>query len=135
VTKIFFGPRLIERQYGSPVNAMDDGNTHAEIAVLEERIAALTESLERCRKLALLSKFVIAAGLIWIVLMALQLLPFVRFNIAGTIAAITGGIAVFGSNASTTKQTEARLREAEALRAELIGSMPLRLVKDIPQSE
>jgi hypothetical protein len=46
----------------------------------------------------------------------------------GAIAAVIGGTVVFGSNTSTSKQAAADIKAAEALRAELIDKINLRLV-------
>ena len=46
----------------------------------------------------------------------------------GAISAVIGGTVVFGSNTSTSKQAAADIKAAEALRAELIGKINLRLV-------
>jgi hypothetical protein len=46
----------------------------------------------------------------------------------GALAVVIGGIVVFGSNTSTSKQAAVDIKAAEALRAELIGNIDLRLV-------
>ena len=48
----------------------------------------------------------------------------------GAIAAVIGGTVVFGSNASTLKQTSADMKAAEAHRTELISRMDLKVVGD-----
>src|SRR5262249_8379633 len=48
----------------------------------------------------------------------------------GAIAAVVGGMVVFGSNTSTLKQTMTDMKAAEAHRTELISSMDLRVVGD-----
>jgi hypothetical protein len=48
----------------------------------------------------------------------------------GAIAVVIGGTVVFGSNASTSKQTAVAIKTAEALRAELIGKINLRVVTE-----
>ena len=46
----------------------------------------------------------------------------------GAIAAVVGGVVVYGSNSSTSKQTMAAMKDAEACKAELIGKIDLRTV-------
>jgi hypothetical protein len=104
------------------------GHSHEEISQLEARIETLSDSVERCRKIALASKLVVAAGTIWILLMFLGVLAFAPINIVGSIAALLGGIVVFGSNASTRKQNEAAIEQAQMLRRQLIEQIEMRLV-------
>ena len=101
-----------------------------EIARLEAKIERLSESAERCRKIAVAAKAAIAAGL---VLLAAILLGFVRADaLSLMLAAILslGGIVLAGSNGTTAKQIAEHIAEAEALRAELIGGIELQLVPD-----
>ena len=112
------------------VQSMDDSNLRDDITGLEARIEALADSMDRCRKIAFASKLVVAAGAVWIALMALGAIPFAPVNIVGSIAAVLGGIVLFGSNASTRKQTAAAIEQAQAFRAELIGRIDLTIVGD-----
>ncbi len=107
---------------------MNDVDTpHDRIAQLEERIEILSESAERCRKIILFSKIVIAIGL---VLLPAVLFGFVdRAAMVGAIAAVIGGIVAFGSNTTTLNRIMADIAQAEALRNELIGSIALRQVE------
>ena len=110
---------------------MNDGLNdalHDEIARLEERIVALSEARERCRKISLAAKIAIAAGASWLVLSIF--VPFVPTLFFGAIAAAIGGIVLLGSNATTWTQTEDALGAAEAARAELIGRVEMRLVEE-----
>jgi asparagine N-glycosylation enzyme membrane subunit Stt3 len=111
---------------------MHDDDVREEIARLEAQLEVLRDALERCRKLALASRLAIAAGAVLILLMVVGVLPLARLNLLGALAAVIGGIVLFGSNSSTWKQTAAAIKEAEALRAELIESMELRVVDDSP---
>jgi hypothetical protein len=52
----------------------------------------------------------------------------------GAIAMVIGGTVVFGSNTITAKQTAAAVRTIEALRAELINKIDLRIVTEQTQS-
>jgi hypothetical protein len=107
---------------------MSDDDFRDEIGRLEERIEALTESIERCRKVSLAAKLIIAAGAIWIALVLLWVVPFIPATVVAAMAGVIGGTVLLGSNATTWKQTEAALRAAEAARAELIEGMELRVV-------
>jgi hypothetical protein len=105
---------------------MDD--VRGEITRIEERIEALADSLERCRKVALAARIAIGAGLL---LLAALLFRLVQTDaLALMIAAILllGGIVLLGSNSSTAKQITGRIAEAERMRAELISEMRLTLV-------
>jgi hypothetical protein len=102
--------------------------THDEISRLENRIDELAARIDRCRRIVFVAKIVIAAG--GVVLLALMV-GAVRFNpvmMIGGITAVIGGIVALGSNMTTAQQASAEMKAAEALRAELIGRMELRLV-------
>jgi hypothetical protein len=108
--------------------AMDDDDFRDEIAQLEARSEALTESIERCRKISLAAKLTIAAGAIWIVLVLLGVIAFSPDTVIAALAAVIGGTVLLGSNSTTWTQTDAALHEAEAMRADLIGRMDMRVV-------
>jgi len=111
---------------------MDEGNVLDQLAQLETRFESLVESIARCRKIAVGSKIAIAAGAIWF---ALLLFWIVRFDATAFVAALTavlGGIVLLGSNATTWAQLEADLHAVEGARADLIGSIELRVVSQPP---
>jgi hypothetical protein len=101
-----------------------------QISELEVQIEELAGALERCRKTALASKAAMAIGAI---LLAATILGVITFNpmamVAG-LAALLGGVVVFGSNISTSNQMTESMRNADALRAALIGRLDIRLVED-----
>ena len=105
-----------------------DGDLPAQISCLEGRIDGLAETLERCRKIALVSKAAIAAGALGMAVMTLGPIRIDPMAMLAAMTAVIGGIVVFGSNRSTSEQTAAGMRAAEALRAELIGRLELRVV-------
>ena len=105
-----------------------DGDLPAQISRLEGRIDGLAETLERCRKIALVSKAAIAAGAIGMAVMTLGPIRIDPMAMLAAMTAVIGGIVVFGSNRSTSEQIAAGMRAAEALRAELIGRLELRVV-------
>jgi hypothetical protein len=111
------------------LNRMDDGDLHDEILRLEAHIEEeLTEVIESCRKAILVSKVAIAAGGIWLLAFTLGAIGFDPMAMIGAISAVIGGTVVFGSNTSTSKQAAVAIKAAEALRAELIGKINLRVV-------
>ena len=104
------------------------GDISDDIDQLEARIEALTVSLERCRKISLAAKFAVAAGAAWFALMLLWIVSFSAAAFVAALSAVLGGLVLLGSNATTWEQTAADLHAAEAMRAQLIGSIELRLV-------
>jgi hypothetical protein len=104
---------------------MADGDPRDQIARLEADIEQLAQTLEGCRKAMLLSKVAIGAGGICMLayFLGISLDPTI---VIGALAAIIGGVVGFGSNSSTSKQTMAAMKAAEAKRTELIGMVGLR---------
>ena len=107
---------------------MADDDLRDQIARIESDIEQLAEGLDRCRKAMALSKVAIAAGGILILAYLLGAIRFEPTAMFGAIAAILGGVVVFGSNSSTSKQTTAAMKAAEIRRAELIDMVDLRTV-------
>jgi len=79
---------------------------------LEDEIEELTEVLERCRKIILISKIAVAAGGIWLLTLTIGIIRFDPVAMIGAIAVVIGGTVIFGSNASTSKQTAVAKNEA-----------------------
>jgi hypothetical protein len=110
---------------------MADDDLHAQILHLEADIEELTELIERCRKVVLISKVAIAAGGIWLLALTVGAIRFDPIAMIGAIAVVIGGIVVFGSNMSTSKQAAVAIKAAEASRAELIGKIGLQTVGEV----
>src|SRR5215813_936806 len=108
----------------------DDGDLHEQILHIEAHIEELTDIIERCRKIILISKVAIAAGGILILAILIGAVGFDPTVLIGAIAAVIGGTVVFGSNTSTLKQTMTDMKAAEAHRTELISRMDLKRVGD-----
>lgn len=109
---------------------MDERTIGDDIARIEQRIEELQLAIEHCRKLSLTAKVAIAAGGLWIVLTLAGLVSFVPWLAIGALAAVIGGTVLLGSNSTTWTQTENALKASEALRAELIDRMDLRVVEE-----
>ena len=117
---------------GTPLSPMTDDDDADEISDIEERIEALAEIAERCRKFILASKIAVAGGFALLLVVILGLFGAGQVSALGSIALVLGGIVSLGSNLGTLEQTEEAISDAEAIRAELIGGMGLRLVHDAP---
>ena len=103
-----------------------------EISLIEERLEALAEVSERCRKIILVSKAAIAGGAALLLVVMLGLFGSSQTAALGSIAAVLGGIVSLGSNVSTLRQTSDAISAAEALRSDLISRIDLRVVGDAP---
>jgi len=96
-----------------------EGDPHDEIVRLEAHIEELAAKIESCRKFILVSRIAVWGG--GIVLGAI-LLDAIRFDLgmmAAAVAALLGGIVVWGSNNSTAKEAAKEIAQAEADRAGL----------------
>jgi FtsH-binding integral membrane protein len=105
-----------------------DVDPRDQIMRIEERIEELSDVIESCRKIMLASKLAIAAGATWLVAFTLGATGFHPMAMIAAMAAVIGGIVVFGSNMGTSKQAAAAVKEAQALRTELIDKINTRLV-------
>jgi hypothetical protein len=101
---------------------------HAEIARLEELIEQLEARLESCRKFVAASRLAMTLGGVLLLGLVFGVIPFDPLALTAAIAAGLGGVVTLGSNNSTAKEAAAQLAAAEAARAELIGSIALRVV-------
>ena len=105
-------------------------DARGEIAKLEQRIERLSESLERCRKVAMAAKMSIGLGA---ALLAALIFGVVRMDVLLLMIAailLLGGIVLAGSNSRTASEFAAGIAEAERLRAALIGEIDLTLVPE-----
>jgi hypothetical protein len=109
---------------------MDDGDLRDEIARLEAHIEELAAVTERCRKIILFSKAAIVAGGVLLLAIMVRAIKFDPVAMIGAMTVVIGGTVMFGANTSTAKQTAAAMQAAEARRAELIGSIDLRVIGD-----
>ena len=105
-----------------------DDDPHREIVRLEEHIEELAAKIESCRKFILASRIVMAGGGIVLAAMLLGAIRFDPAAMAAAVAALLGGIVVWGSNGSTAKEAAKELATAEADRAALIEKIDLRVI-------
>jgi hypothetical protein len=99
-----------------------------EIARLEVRIEELADGLERCRKIGLFSKVLLAGGAGWLIAGMIGLVYFGPATLGSSITAILGGIVLNGSNRSSMQQIQSAIETAEDRRIALIGAIDLRTV-------
>jgi hypothetical protein len=111
---------------------MNPGDPHDEIERLEAHIEYLAAKIDNCRKFIWAGRIAMAGGGIVLAAMALGAMWPDLTWMAGAMAAILGGIVMFGSNNSTAKEAADELAATEARRAALIGSIDLRVVPAPP---
>ena len=109
-------------------HGMAGGDLRDLISRIEDDIEELAKTLEGCRKAMLLSKVAIAAGGIWLLAYLIGATGFDATAMIAAIAAVIGGVVVFGSNLTTSKQTTTAIKAPERHRAELIDMINLRTV-------
>ncbi|HEX9323014.1 MAG TPA: hypothetical protein VF913_12955 [Xanthobacteraceae bacterium] len=107
---------------------MEDRELRDEISDLEERVQALAVSAQSCRKLIFVAKMSMLTGGMLMMAAILGLLTFDPLAMIVATTAIIGGIVVFGSTTTSAKQISAAMKDAELLKSELIGRIPLRVV-------
>lgn len=101
-----------------------------EIGRLEERIEQLAARIDNCRKFMLASQIAIVLGGALLLMLLLGVIRPDPAVMTAAITAVLGGIVVLGSNASTARNAEAEIAEAEAARAGYIESLALHTVGD-----
>jgi len=111
---------------------VDDGDPHDKIARLEAQLDELAARLESCRKFILAARVAMACGAIALIAMLFGAVRFDPGIMALAVAAVLGGIVVWGSNGSTAREAAAELAKLEADRAALIGHLDLHIVPDRP---
>ena len=107
---------------------MTNDDLRDQISRIETDIEDHAVTLEGCRKAMLLSKVAVAAG---IVSLSAYLLGAIWLNavaFVGAMAAVIGGVVVFGSNLTTSNQATSAMAALERRRAELIDMINLRTV-------
>ena len=111
---------------------MADADPHDEIERLEAQIEELSDRIESCRKFILAGRVAVIGGGVLLVALLLDVIRFDLQLMALAMAALLGGIVVWGSNNSTAKEATSERAAAEANRKALIGMMELRVVAERP---
>src|SRR5580692_10131211 len=111
---------------------MDDVDPHKEIVRLEAQIEQLAARIENCRKLILAGRIAATVGGVLFIALLLGTIRFDLQLMMLAMAALLGGIVVWGANGSTAKEAENELAAAEANRKALIGLIDLRVVAERP---
>ena len=109
------------------------GDLREQISRLENDIERLSDSVERCRKIAVAAKVAIGAGCVLLASLVVGAIGLDALSLIVSAILIIGGIVLLGSNETTLKQILARIDEAERLRAALISQMELTLVPEAPR--
>jgi hypothetical protein len=104
-----------------------NGDLRDQIVRLENQIEDHAKVMENCRKIIFISKAAILAGAIWAAAVVAGAINFKPFIIAGIAGVVFG---IFGSNASTLRQTAAAMKKAEDQRDELIDRIGLPVAGD-----
>jgi hypothetical protein len=112
--------------------ATDVPEPHEEIVRLEAQIEELAARIESTRKFIVAARVAMVGGGIVLVAISLGAMRFDLQVMALAMAAVLGGIVVWGSNNSTAKEAAAELAAVESRRAALIGLIDLRLVAERP---
>jgi hypothetical protein len=98
----------------------ENGDPHDQVVRLEALIEDLTAKIESCRKFILTSRIATWGGGIVLFAMLFGVMRFDLGIMAAAVAALLGGIVVWGSNSSTAKEAAKELAQAEADRVALI---------------
>jgi hypothetical protein len=110
----------------------DKDDPREEIARLEDEIESFAATVEGCRKIILASKAAVLGGGLLLAAIAFSVIRFEPMTFMAATVALLGGTVLYGSNRSTSDQATARLKTAEARRAQLIGAIDLTVVGDRP---
>jgi hypothetical protein len=107
---------------------MEERDPRDEIERLEAQIDVLSAKIDNCRKFILAARIATAAGGLALAAILFGLLRPELSWLAAAMAAVLGGIVVWGANGSTAKEAAEQLAAAEARRAALIGGLDLHTI-------
>jgi hypothetical protein len=98
------------------------------IADLESEIEHLSEAAERCRKVSIAAQALIAAGGLVLVVTSVGLFRLGPTALVAAIAAILGGVSLYGSNRRTKDDIMAAIKTKESQRSSVIDQLGLQPV-------
>jgi hypothetical protein len=107
---------------------LESADPHEEVVHLEEHVEELAAKIESCRKFILAARIVVAGGGAVLAAIAAGAIRSEFEIMAAAIAALLGGIVVWGSNSSTAKEATKELAAAESDRAALIEPINPRVI-------
>lgn len=95
------------------------------IAGLEAEIASLSDAAQRCRKISLAAKVMVAVGALLFLLILAGFFQSAATAFVLALTAVLGGLALLGSNKRTWDEVAASIRAREAQRTALIDQLGL----------
>jgi hypothetical protein len=107
---------------------VEHGEPSDDIERIEAQLEQLAGVLERCRKVGLFAKTILASGGLILLAVFLGLLVATPLAVLGSLALLVGGTVLYGSNYGTLQHTTAAIARAELARIKLIDGRELRLV-------
>src|SRR5262245_44856718 len=107
---------------------MPNDDLRDQISRIETDIEDYAITLDGCRKAMLLSKVAIGGGIISLSAYLLGAIWLNAVAVISAMAAVIGGVVVFGSNLTTSNQATSAMAALERRRAELIDMINLRTV-------
>lgn len=111
---------------------MSEADPHEDIERLEAQIDEISSRLESCRKFILIARIALAGGGVLLAAILLGIISFDQRLLLVAIAALLGGIVLWGSNHSTAQEAAEELAKAEAERTALIEGLQLHVVSERP---
>jgi hypothetical protein len=116
--------------YTAPMDDISDADPHDEIERLEAQIEEIGSRLESCRKFILAARVAVTGGAVLLAAVLLGVIAFDARLLLAAIAALLGGIVLWGSNHSTAEEAATELKKTEAERVALIASLDLHLIEE-----
>ncbi len=104
---------------------------HQQIVDLEADIEDLSDAAGRCQKIIAVAKASVGAGFLVLLVILTGVLRFEPMLFVFGVAAILGGIAVYGTNKSTLDEIRAGIKSREEARMKIINELELLTVEGL----